>query len=453
MSWLSLARIADLVNGRLQGPDRPVEGVFTDTRSPVPDRLFVALKGPRFDAHEYISEGLPAAGVMVSRPLATTLPQVLVEDTRAALGRLAANWRAGFGGPLVGLTGSNGKTTVKEMIAAILSRRGAVLATRGNLNNDVGLPLTLLELRARHAFGVIEMGANHPGEIAYLTSLARPTVALITNAGPAHLEGFGSLWGVARAKGEIFAGLREGGVAVINADDAYADYWRGLNAGRRALTFGLDRRADFAGELSGSTLRLRSPAGEAEIALGLPGRHNARNALAAAAAAWAAGARLTDIRAGLEALRAVPGRLERKRGPRGMQIIDDTYNANPASLQAAVEVLAAQPGRRLLVLGDMRELGAEAARLHAEAGAQAKAVGVDGLYALGELAAEAARAFGAGAVHYASVEELIQALAAEAGPGLVVLFKGSRGMRMERVIAALTGAAGAPDGKGRGHAA
>ena len=247
MSWLRLSQIAAMVNGRLLGKDRPADDVFTDSRHPMPSGLFVALKGSSFDAHDFVKDDLPAAGVMVCRPCESNLPQILVEDTKAALGRLAANWRAGLDLPLVGLTGSNGKTTVKEMIASILAARGSVLATRGNLNNHIGVPLTLLELRATHQSAVVEMGANHPGEIAYLGSLVRPTIALVTNAGPAHLEGFGSVEGVSRAKGEIYSSLRDDGVAVINADDTYADYWRSLVADQRIVSFGLSDAADVFG--------------------------------------------------------------------------------------------------------------------------------------------------------------------------------------------------------------
>jgi len=357
------------------------------------------------------------------------------------LGRLAAAWRAHYAVPMAAVTGSNGKTTTKEMIAAILSRRGAVLATRGNLNNDIGVPLTLLRLRDEHRFAVIEMGANHAGEIAYLTGLARPDVAVITNAAAAHLEGFGSLEGVGRAKGEIFAGLRTGGVAVINADDAMAPLWFELAGDAQVRRFALDADAEVRGqwraEHGGGHLKLTTPAGETHIHLPLAGRHNAMNALAAAAVTEALGAGLDDIRAGLESLVPVHGRLERIAGVGGMHIIDDTYNANPASLAAALDVLTGEEGSRWLVLGDMGELGQDGARLHAEAGALARAAGVERLLALGELTREAVQAFGAGAEHFADVETLVAVLRRD-WPGLgTVLVKGSRSMHMERVIEAL----------------
>lgn len=439
MSWLRLSEIASMVNGRLLGADAPVDGVYTDSRDPRPNELFVALKGPRFDAHEFVGQDLAAAGVMVSRPCETRLAQILVEDTKAALGRLAANWRAGLTLPLVALTGSNGKTTVKEMIAAILATRGSVLATKGNLNNDIGVPLTLLGLRREHDYAVVEMGANHFGEIAYLTSLARPTVALVTNAGPAHLEGFGSVEGVSRAKGEIYAGLREDGVAIVNADDPFAEYWRGLIGAHRMLSFGLSAPADVSGQPSGDGgWKIRTPSGAATLRLPLEGRHNVLNALAAAAASIAVGATPEQIKLGLEHMRPVGGRMQHRETAGGVLVLDDTYNANPGSLGAAVEVLAAVPGERWLVLGDMGELGPAAADLHRAAGAQARAAGIDRLYALGPLSLHAAQGFGEGAHHFEELGALCETLIAESHRGLTVLVKGSRSMRMERVVARLT---------------
>ena len=365
-------------------------------------------------------------------------------------GLLAAAWRARHTMPLVAVTGSNGKTTVKEMIAAILAQRGPLLVTQGNLNNDIGVPLSLLRLDPAHRHAVIEMGANHSGEIAYLTRIARPTVALITNAGPAHLEGFGGIEGVAHAKGEIYQGLSADGIAVVNADDVYAPLWRELVGAHRMMTFGLknlsDVRAEWRAEAGGSLLQLSTPAGGVQIKLPLPGRHNVMNALAAAAAALAAGAALADIKNGLEAMQPVHGRLEPAPGINGAELIDDTYNANPASLQAALDVLAACATRKWLVLGDMGELGEDAAALHEQAGEKARAAGVEALYATGVLSCHAVRTFGAGALHFANHTGLIAALTKqlehETG-GVTILIKGSRSARMEDVVAALSRPAGA----------
>ena len=445
MMALQLSRAAEVLDGELQGPDVRFEGVSTDSRSVEPGNLFVALVGERFDGHEYLAQaaGRGAAAAAVCREVPAELPLVRVADTRRALGRLAAFWRRRFEIPLVAVTGSNGKTTVKEMTAAILGAGREVLATRGNLNNDIGVPLTLFRLDERHRAAVIEMGANHPGEIAWLTTIAAPTVAVITNAGPAHLEGFGSLEGVAEAKGEIYSGLRPGGTAVVNADDAFADLWRSLAAPRDVLTFGLDRPADLSADWrpagGGSRLSLRTPWGYAELELPLPGRHNVINALAASAAALAAGASLDEVVQGLGGMRAVSGRLQFLAGIAGARIIDDTYNANPASLGAALEVLAATPGEHWLVLGDMGELGPGAAELHAEAGRQAAASGVSRLFTLGELAGEAARAFDGHARAYQDREALLGDLREAMHGDLVILVKGSRRMRMEQVVEALTG--------------
>jgi UDP-N-acetylmuramoyl-tripeptide--D-alanyl-D-alanine ligase len=423
--------------------DRVFSGVDTDTRRIQPGALFAALKGPNFDGHDFLAGALErgAAAALVERRLDSPLPQLVVTDVLVALGRLAAGWRRRFKLPLLALTGSNGKTTVKEMLATILRQRGTVLATAGNLNNHIGVPLMLSRLGTEHDYAVIEMGANHPGEIAYLTELARPDVALITNAGPAHLEGFGSIEGVSRAKGEIYGGLAADGVAVINADDVYADYWRNLNAGRRVVDFGLERSAAVRGEVLGdSRFRLRIDDEATDIALPLPGRHNVRNALAAAAATHAVGTDLDAIRAGLEATQGVVGRLRTLSGCHGCTLVDDSYNANPASLAAGLETLVTGGRRNWLVLGDMAELGAGAETAHAEAGALARELGVECLFALGPLSLLTCRAFGAGAEHFDRVEALIDTLVAallEADPPPRLLIKGSRSMRMERVTRAL----------------
>lgn len=441
---MTLATTATVLEGKLRGADAEFLGVSTDTRSIARGDLFVALVGPRFDGHAFLKEAAAkgAVGALVSQAVAGELPTVQVADTRLALGRLAAHWRNQFAIPLVAVTGSNGKTTVKNMIAAILGETGKGLATQGNLNNDIGVPLTLLRLRADDRYAVIEMGMNHPGEIDYLARLARPTIALINNAAAAHLAGLGSVEAVARAKGEIYAGLDADGIAIVNADDAYADLWRDLAAPHQVLSFGLDRPADVSAdyelEADGSTIHLRTPQGGISMRLSLLGRHNVMNALAASSAALAAGASLADIQAGLEKLKSVSGRLEVKRGARGARVLDDTYNANPGSLAAGVEVLKAATGERLLVLGDMGELGEAARDIHRRVGLLAKSLGIERLYAVGELTKEAVDAFGPGAQHFASHEALIEGVRACLRADMTVLVKGSRLMKMERVVAGIT---------------
>jgi UDP-N-acetylmuramoyl-tripeptide--D-alanyl-D-alanine ligase len=434
-----LREAAEAIGARSAGEDVLLQGVSTDTRNLQPGQLFVALHGPNFDGHAYLDQAKQrgAAACMVEHAV-PNWSNLIVEDTRRGLGYLARAWRRRFNLPLVAVTGSNGKTTVKEMIATILSRRGETLATQGNLNNDIGLPLTLCRLGAVHRDAVIEMGANHPGEIAWLTELAEPHVAIITNAAPAHLEGFGSLEGVARAKGEIFAGLDETGTAVINADDDFAPLWRELAGSHGQLSFGLRRPADvtagWQATATGSHLVARTPAGELELVLPLPGEHNVMNALAAIAAAVAIGIPLADIKAGLEAVQAVPGRLQSRAGRNGSRIVDDTYNANPASLAAALRVLGGFDGRHVLVLGEMGELGAETENLHAAAGRLAREAGVDCLVTVGPMAAAAAEAFGANAQACANHAEAISAVNERLGPAVTVLVKGSRLSHMEAVV-------------------
>ncbi|MFO1370987.1 MAG: UDP-N-acetylmuramoyl-tripeptide--D-alanyl-D-alanine ligase [Candidatus Competibacteraceae bacterium] len=443
---LQLQEVARLLGGDMIGDDVAFTTVGTDSRRLPPGALFVALTGPNFDGHDFVAavRERGACAALVSRSLPVALPQVRVADTRLALGQLGAAWRARFTGPVIALTGSNGKTTLKEMIAAILRVKGPTLATDGNLNNDIGMPLTLLRLNGEHAYAVIEMGANHHGEIAYLAGLARPDVAIINNAGPCHLEGFGDVAGVARGKGEIFQGLGTNGVAVINRDDPYADYWVSLNPGRRILDFGLDRPATVTGQVLDSVtnrFRLTVEGAELEIRLPVPGRHNVCNALAAAATTLAVGATLADIRQGLEAMRGIGGRMQALRCRYGGRLIHDAYNANPASLAAALQTVGAEPGRKWLVLGDMRELGPAAAELHAQSGREAKAAGFERLYALGEHSRAAATAFAGDGRHYQDVETLIVDLCCDlqsGGESPIVLIKGSRGMRMERVVVALT---------------
>jgi UDP-N-acetylmuramoyl-tripeptide--D-alanyl-D-alanine ligase len=437
---MSLHEAANVLKARLHGSDAVFTGVDTDTRRLRPGDLFFALKGPRFDGHLFLGEAAAAGavGAVVSREIEAPLSTVEVADTRVALGELAAHWRARFEFPVIAVTGSNGKTTVKNMIASIMAQTGPGSATEGNLNNDIGVPLTLLKLKPEHRYAVVEMGMNHRGEIAYLTNLARPTVAVITNAGAAHLEGLGSVEAVARAKGEIFAGLARDGIAVINADDEYAGLWRELAAPRRCITFGLENKADVSAQYQsladGSTIQLTTEMGEVEMKLPLLGRHNVMNAVAAASASLAGGASLADIRQGLEKLKAVAGRLEIKQGINGARILDDTYNANPASVAAGLQVLREASGERVLVLGDMAELGEAAEEIHRRVGEMARRVGVERLLTVGTLSAAAAEAFGKGAKHFASHEECADALLDLLHGEVTVLIKGSRSMHMEDVV-------------------
>jgi UDP-N-acetylmuramoyl-tripeptide--D-alanyl-D-alanine ligase len=456
---MSLVEAAQAIVATAMNGDPVFVGVSTDSRKIGAGELFVALRGDNFDGHDFVGDVLArgAAAAMVSTDWAERhgagLPLLAVADTRLGLGALAAAWRARFAIPLIGVTGSNGKTTVKEMCAAILREQArsdgfdselAVLATVGNLNNDIGLPQMLLRLRDAHRGAVIEMGMNHPGEIDYLTQLARPTVAVVNNAQRAHLQGLGSLVDVARAKGEIFAGLGTAGVAVINGDDPHCPLWRELAAPHRTVVFGLDAaaRPDVGGRYQahalGGTLSLRAGGNEAEIELAVPGTHNAVNALAAAAATLAAGATLEAVAAGLAGYRGVKGRLQLRSSGSGARIIDDTYNANPDSMRAAIDVLAAIPGRTILVMGDMGETGAAAGQFHSEVGGYAKSKGIERLLTLGELSAAAAHNFGSGGEHFQRLEDLLRALRPELMPQTTVLVKGSRFMRMERVVEAIT---------------
>lgn len=426
-----------------------VARVCHDSRQLQRGDLYVALRGERHDGHRFVeqAEAAGAVGALVSDWVDSPLPQLRVPDTLTGLQAMGAAWRAQQSLPVVAVTGSNGKTTTKQMLAAILATRGPVLATAGNLNNHIGVPLTLLGLRAEHRSAVIEMGANHAGEIALLTRLARPDVGVVTQAGDAHLEGFGSREGVARAKGELFAGL-DHGIAVINSDDAYAGLWAGLAQQVRQIRFGLGVNADVRAEAvealstsdtQGSRFVLETPVGRTSVRLPLPGLHNVINALAAAACAVAVGVDVAEIAEGLDRLVPPPGRLSWKSTPQGARLLDDSYNANPSSLQAGMALLAAQPGTRLLVLGGMAELGADSVRLHHEAGRAARALGLDAIYGLGALAAEAVRGFGSPAKAFEDIDELTAAVRARLDSNSVVLIKGSRSARMERVVAALTG--------------
>ena len=437
---MSLTQTATVLGGAMRGADAVFTGVATDSRNLAKGDLFVALVGPHHDGHHYVEAAAQAGavGALLSRDIETELPYVCVADTRKALGRLAGHWRRRFSMPLVAVTGSNGKTTAKEMLGQILAVNAPALVTRGNLNNDIGVPLTLLRLRQEHRSAVIEMGMNHPGEIRYLTEIAAPTIAMITNAAEAHLAGLGSVKAVAMAKGEILEGLAEDGVAVLNADDEYFDYWRSCAGEHRVISFGLEHKADVTADYqlgtNGSSLQLQTTQGEIDMRLPLLGKHNVLNALASAAAALSAGASLADIKTGIERLKAVSGRLEAKRGINGAHIIDDTYNANPASVSAGLEVLKQAQGERVLVLGDMGELGDAAGMIHHRVGELAKRVGVSRMFCLGELSREAVRGFGNGARHYDDAATLMDDLADCMHDEMTVLVKGSRAMHMDRVV-------------------
>ena len=444
----TLAHIAQLCGGRLEGADAAYTSVSSDTRTLGQGALFVALRGPNFNGNEFVAAAVAAGacGAIVDAKQAVALPQIVVADTQVALERAGNGWREQFNIPVVGVAGSNGKTTAKEMTASILGQVGNCLATRGNLNNHIGVPLTLLRIDATNQFAVVEMGANRGGEVAALVRIARPTVGMITNAGAEHLEGFGSIEGVARAEGEMVEGLAPTATAVINADDEFASLWRGMTKAR-VVTFGVHASADFKATGVRTTMgpegflthfTLVCPLGSAAVTLHMGGRHNISNALAAAAAASAAGAKLEHIVAGLGAMRAVAGRLQFKKALSGAWIIDDSYNANPSSMRAGIEVLAELEGTKWLVIGDMAELGDFAPAAHTEIGEFARAKGIERLFAMGGLAKRAVDSFGAGAQWFPDAQALagalVQALATAAGPGVRMLIKGSRVNRLERVV-------------------
>lgn len=441
----TLASVAAELSGRLVGADAEFGEVGTDTRTLARGALYVALLGERFDGHRFVPDAARqgAAGALVSSVGDAALPQVEVDDTRLAFGRMARAWRDNFSVPVVAVTGSAGKTTVKELLASILGVGRKVCVTQGNLNNDIGVPLTLMRLAAEHDALVVELGANHAGEIDYLAGLAQPTVGIITNAAAAHLEGFGSLAGVVAAKGELLDHLPRAGTSVLNADDPHFADWAARARTEFVVSFGSTDAADcrVLGEVAsvagGSRFRLRLPDGDtADVALPLLGQRNVINALAAAAAARAVGARTEDIVAGLERVRAVPGRMRAFAGLAGATVVDDSYNANPASVRGALDYLAGLGGQRILVLGDMAELGAGAAKLHAEIGAYAR-TRAERLFTIGELAAHAAEAFGTGAERCNGIEAVRERLVPALGPDTTVLIKGSRVMGLDALAAAL----------------
>ena len=445
---MMLDALAAELNGELTGGNVGFEAVSTDTRQLRAGELFVALGGENFDGNAFVPEARRrgAAGAVVSRFCEEDLPQLLVADTGLALARIARLSRERSPARVLALTGSQGKTTVKEMLRAILALEGECLATRANLNNTVGVPLTLLRLEARHRYAVIEMGANRAGEIAFSVAAAQPDIALITNAAMAHTEGFGGLQGVVQAKGEIIEGLRPGGTLLLNAADPNVEQWRRRGAAFRLRQFSLREvsgqsdyhAADIALNGSGqAAFTLAGAAGPLRIELQLLGEHNVANAVAAAAAAFEAGAGPEAVRQGLESTQPVAGRLCPLPGSGGMRIIDDSYNAGPGSFRAAIDLLAALPGPRLLLAGDMLELGASAENMHHEIGLYAARRGIERLWAAGDLCRYMARGFGANGRHFPNRRELIAALPGSLEPDCVALVKGSRGARMDEVVAAL----------------
>jgi len=452
----TLGDFAQAVGGKLHGTDREYKAVSSDTRTLAGGDLFIALRGPRYNANEFVAGATTAgaAGAVVDTLQPVAIPQIVVPDTQVALEKAGHAWRSQFSIPVVGVAGSNGKTTAKEMTAAILGAAGECLATRGNLNNHIGVPLTLFRIEAKHRFAVVEMGANAAGEVAHLVEIGRPTVGLITNAGAEHLEGFGSIEGVARAEGEMVAGLKSDATAVINADDQFADMWRGSTPAR-VVTFGVEKSADFRATDANTSVgpdgfltrfNLVSPLGQVAIELHMGGRHNIANALAAAAAATAAGAKLEHVAAGLGAVRAVAGRLQFKKTATGAWLIDDSYNANPSSMNAGIEVLAGLDGRKWLVMGDMAELGEFSESSHKEVGVFAREHGVERLFAVGQLAALAVESFGRGGQWFPDGTAMAEAL--KGAPSDVrMLIKGSRVNRLERVVDALVAPSTAQTGK------
>jgi UDP-N-acetylmuramoyl-tripeptide--D-alanyl-D-alanine ligase len=442
---MSLAEAATAMQGRLQGTDARFAGVSTDTRSVGAGELFVAIRGERFDGHDFLgtAQARGAAGALVDAAFAAPapLPLLVVEDTRRGLGRLGRHWRARFAPVAIAIAGANGKTTTKEMLVSILrahAGEAAVQATQGNLNTDIGVALTVLGLREAHRYCAVELGMNHPGEIAWLASIAQPTIALVTNAQREHMEFMRSVEASAEENAHALRALPATGIAVVNADDGCREAFRTAAGNRRVVDFGLERPAAVSGGYSlkplSSDIVVRTPSGEAHATLAIPGLHNVRNALAAAACAHAAGVDARTIARGLDAFRPYLGRMQAKPARGGATVIDDSYNANPDSVRAAIDVLAACPAPTVLVLGDMGEVGEHGPAFHREVGGYARDRGIGALYALGEASRAAADAFGARARHFDSVEALLRGLPRAA----TVLVKGSRFMRMERVVAALT---------------
>lgn len=448
MIHMTLKQAAAILGIPAPDVDKDFRGISIDSRNVQPGNLFIAIPGARVDGHDFIEEAhnKGAAAALVTRQVESSLPQLQVEDIAMALGKLGAAWRDQFSLPIIAVTGSNGKTTLKNMIASIMATacngdKNQVLATLGTLNNHLGLPLTLARLSPAHRYAVIEMGMNHFGEIEALTQMTHPHVAVITNAATAHLEGVGDVAGVAKAKAEIFSGLTEDGIAILNRDDAFYTFWLEKIGKHSYLTFGLHPNADVHAIIHPAAqtqhITLCTPKGKIDIDLPLLGNHNILNALAAAAATLVIDIDLQAIKAGLECIQPAPGRLQLHTLPNGVKIIDDTYNANPFSLEAAVKTLATFTGKKILVLGDMKELGNEAKCLHHQAGEAIRQAGIDYLFTYGELSANSAQAFGEGAYHFNEQEKLVTALKPFLYNQTTILVKGSRSMHMERVVTGL----------------
>jgi UDP-N-acetylmuramoyl-tripeptide--D-alanyl-D-alanine ligase len=451
---MRISEAAQVLRGSYVGQDTEFSAVSTDSRKISKGDLFVALRGEKFDGHAFVGSASNSGAVaaMVDRKFNTrqekpalTIPLLVVDDTKRALGDLARHWRMRFSPMLIAVAGSNGKTTTKEMLASILraaAGEAKVLATAGNLNNEIGLPLTLMRLRSAHRWCAIELGMNK-GEIADLADIARPKVAVVTNAQREHLEFMGSVAEVAEENADVLRALGDDGIAVVNADDAHADTFRKAAGTRRVVDFALNRGADVTGRYDlaplSSAVRIKCGSDEVETTLAIPGAHNIMNALAAAACAHAAGIPVEAIGRGLSAFRPYTGRLQVKKTAEGMTVIDDSYNANPDSVRAAIDVLCGSPGRTVLVLGDMGEVGDEGPDFHSEIGRYARECGVSSVLALGESTAHTVAAYGEGARHFATIEDLSEALDRMRSEGTTVLVKGSRFMRMERVVAVLTG--------------
>lgn len=435
---MKLSDAAKILNGELKGEDAIFYGASTDTRSIQAGQLFFAWKGDKHDAHNFLDsiEAQGAIGAIVERYTpSVNISQIVVKDSQKALGILAKEWKKQWKGTAIALTGSNGKTTLKEMIASILREKGQTLATEGNYNNHVGCPLTVLKLTDQHEYAVIEMGANHFEEIRYLTKIVQPNVAIVNNAGPCHLEGFGSIEGVAKAKGEIFEGLAKDGIAIINADDDYAKYWLGINTDHKIMTFGIRNDADvMAKNIQKQSFELVIHGESIHVNLPLVGVHNILNACAAAAATYSVGVTLVEIKQGLENLHCVKGRLEKIQLSPNHILINDAYNGNPASLKAGIDALEGIADHTWLVLGDMRELGDLAISMHEDCGRYAKVKGFDQLLALGELSQKSAEAFGEGGRHFTSHDDIIatlqENLKAIQNESVAILVKGSNSMKM-----------------------
>lgn len=443
LNWTT-HQIAEIVGGQAIGADVAIEGLIHDTRLVTPSAMFLAFKGQHSDGHDHLSDAKKAgaSSALVSRAVDCDLPQVQVRDVLTAAGDLAAAWRASLDVQVVGITGSNGKTSVKEMVLAILQDHGETLATEGNYNNEIGVPITLSRLSNKHEFAVIEMGAAREGDIRYLSHLVRPTVGILTNAGPAHLESFGSIDTIVRTKGELFATLSDDGWAVINADSSYVRHWRDLAAHCHSLHFGIDHESDFGAIVAsnyqmGDAIDVQTPEGIVSLTLPVPGRHNVSNALAAMAACFALGVAPAQAANSLSKLKSVSQRLQIHRPAEELTVIDDSYNANPTSMEAGLEVLSHSQKAQWLVIGDMLELGEMSEAMHRELGQLARDKEIDKVFACGPLTRASVKAFGDQGQWFESQDELIQALLANQPRPLSILVKGSRGMRMDRVVSAL----------------